>query len=348
VRIGIIGAGALGGTFAALLARTGHDVEVTARGAGLAAIREGGIRLSGGYGEAHVHPAAGEQLSVRPDLVLVCTKAQDAAAALVANGAMIDGVPVVVVQNGLDGVASAERVLPRSSCMGMLSIIAANYTEPGAVRVTTTAASYLGRPTKGRAGEGGTDDDAHGDPDEEVRRIAALLSEAVPVVAIGNFRGAQWTKLIVNMLNAVPAIVGRSVQDVVDDRRLRRVVAASMRETVRVGVARGIRFGSLQGLGDRRLRLFARLPLRIGQVLPWSMRVRMGDVPNLGSTQQSLRRGQLTEIDFLNGAVVREAEAAGLDAPVNRALVELVHEVERTGASLPPERVLAVLDRAGA
>lgn len=343
MRIGIIGAGALGGTFAALLSRAGQDVEVAARGAGLAAIREGGIRLSGGYGEAHVHPAASERLTVRPDLVLVCTKAQDAAAALLASGATIDGVPVVVVQNGLDGVATAERVLPRSSCMGMLSIIAANYTEPGAVRVTTTAASYLGRPMTGGAGDAG----AHGDPDEEVRRIAALLSEAVPVVAIGNFRGAQWTKLVVNMLNAVPAIVGRSVQDVVDDRRLRRVVAASMRETVRVGVARGIRFGSLQGLGDRRLRFFARLPLRLGQVLPWSMRVRMGDVPNLGSTQQSLRRGQLTEIDFLNGAVVREADAMGLDAPVNRALVELVHEVERTGASLPAERVLAVLDRAG-
>lgn len=333
VRIGIIGAGALGGTFAALLARAGHDVEVTARGAGLEAIRSGGIRLSGGYGDAHVRPAANERLTVRPELVLVCTKAQDAEAALAANADVVDGVTVVVVQNGLDGVATAERMLPRSSCLGMLSIIAANYTEPGSVRVTTTAASYLGRPSPGGS-----------DPDDEVRRVAALLSEAVPVVAIANFRGAQWTKLVVNMLNAVPAIVGRSVQDVVDDPALRRVVAASMRETVRVGVARGIRFGSLQGLGDRRLRRFARLPLGLGQLLPWSMRVRMGNVPNLGSTQQSLRRGQPTEIDFLNGAVVREADAAGLDAPVNRALVALVHEVERTGAHLPAERVTAVLD----
>ncbi|MRX42719.1 ketopantoate reductase family protein [Agromyces kandeliae] len=334
MRIGIIGAGALGGTFAALLARAGHDVEVTARGAGLEAIRAGGIRLSGGYGDAHVHPAVADRLTVRPDLVLVCTKAQDAAAAIVANGAVIDGVPVVVVQNGLDGVATAERLLPRSACMGMLSIIAANYTEPGSVRVTTAAASYLGR--------------GDGPPDAEVRRVASLISEAVPVVAVANFRGAQWTKLVVNMLNAVPAIVGRSVQDVVDDPSLRRVVAASMRECVRVGIARGIRFGSLQGLGDRRLRAFARLPLGLAQVLPWSMRVRMGSVPNLGSTQQSLRRGQPTEVDFLNGAVVREARAAGVDAPVNRALTALVHEVEASGAPLPAERVAAALEEVGA
>ena len=191
-----------------------------------------------------------------PDLVLVCTKAQDAEAAIAANAALIDGVPVVVVQNGLDGVDTAARLLPRSSCMGVLSIIAANYTEPGVVRVTTTAASYLGR------GDGPADD--------ECRRVAAR-----PLGGGAGHRdrrasaGAQWTKLVVNMLNAVPAIVGRSVQDVVDDRDLRRVVTASMRETVRVGIARGVRFGSLQGLGDRRLRLFARMPLAIGQLLPW-------------------------------------------------------------------------------
>ena len=143
------------------------------------------------------------------------------------------------------------------------------------------------------------------------------------------------------MLNAVPAIVGRSVQEVLHDRRLRRVVAASMRETVRTGIARGVRFGSLQGLGNARLRLFARMPLAVGQVLPWLMGVRMGRVPNLGSTQQSVRRGQPTEVDHLNGAVVREAAAAGLTAPVNAALTALVHEVERSGSFLPEERVLA-------
>jgi len=327
VRIGIIGAGALGGTFAALLARAGHDVEVTARGVGLEAIRADGIRLSGGYGDVHARVAAVEALTVRPELVLLCTKAQDAPMALGRHAELIDGVPVVVVQNGLDGVRTAERFLPHSTCVGVLSIIAANYTEPGRVRVTTTAASYLGR------GDGPADD--------ESRRIAAILSEAVPVIAIDNFRGAQWTKLVVNMLNAVPAIVGRSVQEVLHDRRLRRVVAASMRETVRVGMARGIRFGSLQGLSNARLRLFARVPVALGQVLPWMMGVRMGKVPNLGSTQQSVRRGQPTEVDHLNGAVVREAVLAELDAPVNEALTVLVHEVERIGEFLPEQRVLA-------
>ncbi|MEJ3403307.1 ketopantoate reductase family protein [Rathayibacter sp. YIM 133350] len=331
MRFGVIGAGALGGTFAALLEKAGHEVQVTARGSGLAAILSDGIRLSGGFGDAHAHPLAAERLSGGFDLVLVCTKAQDAAAAIAANARVIDGTPIVVVQNGLEGVETVRGLLPNSEVFGALSIIAANYTEPGVVRVTTKAASYLGR--------------GSGSPDAACMHWASVLSEAVPFVAVANFVGAQWTKLIVNMLNGLPAITGLSVQQVIADRGLRRALTASMREAIRVGEARGIRFGTLQGLGNRRLRLIARAPLWLGQALPLLMGARMGSVPNLGSTQQSIRRGAVTEVDYLNGAIVREAAAVGLRAPVNERITALVHEVERGEGFLPVQRVVReVLD----
>jgi 2-dehydropantoate 2-reductase len=256
----------------------------------------------------------------------VCTKAQDAEAAIADNARVLDGVPVIVVQNGLHGVVTAERLLPGSDCFGALVIIAANYTQPGSVRVTTAAPTYLGR--------------GSGPADEETLRWQAVLNEAAPTVAIANFTGAQWTKLVVNMLNALPAITGMTVQDVVAHRGLRRVMAASMREAVRVGMARGVRFGSLQGLGDRRLRAFSRLPLWAAEALPLRMRRRMGTVPNQGSTLQSILRGQRTEIDFLNGAVVREAREAGVSAPVNELLTELVHERESSNDFLQPAQVV--------
>lgn len=326
MRIAVIGAGALGGTFTALLARAGHDVTVTARGAGLAAIRADGIRVSGGFGEVHARPTALERLVESPELTLICTKAQDAEAAIAQNAQFIDGGAVIVVQNGLDGVRTAGRLLQRSDCFGALSIIAANYTEPGSVRVTTAAPTYLGR--------------GSGPVDAATRHWQSVLNAAVPTVAQPNFVGAQWTKLIVNMLNALPAITGLSVQTVVDDAALRRVMTASMREAVQVGVGRGIRFGAFQALGDARLRAFRHLPLALGQILPLQMRRRMGSVPNLGSTLQSVTRGQLTEIDFLNGAVVREGRLAGVPTPVNELLTALVHEVEASGRFLAPAEVL--------
>ena len=323
----MIGAGALGGTYATLLAGVGHEVTVTARGPALAAITQEGVRLSGGFGERHARPTAVDRLRTRPDLTLVCTKAHDAATAITENAAIVAGSPVIVVQNGLDGVTTAERLLPGSDCFGALTLIAAHYEAPGVVRVTTPATTYLGR--------------GPGAADAATRRWQAVLGEVCPTVTLDNFAGAQWTKLVVNMLNALPAITGLSVQQVIADAALRRVMTRSMREAVRVARARGARFGRLQGLDDARLSTFAVLPVWAGQLLPLRMGARMGAVPNLGSTLQSLKRGRLTEVDYLNGAVVREAALAGLPAPVNALLTTLVHEVEASGAHLSPAQVLA-------
>ncbi|MET4639400.1 ketopantoate reductase family protein [Mycetocola sp. 2940] len=327
MRIAVIGAGALGCTFAALLDKAGHEVILVARGAQLAAVTASGLRLSGGFGDWRTtRLVAVPTLSGPVDLALLTVKAQDAPAALAEHGGALGGIPVLVVQNGLDGVRTASEALPESSCFGALSIIAASYLEPGSVTVTTPATTYLGR--------------GSGAPDAEVLRFAAVLGEALPVEALPNFVGAQWTKLVVNQLNALPAITGLSVQEVIGHRGLRRVMTRSMREAVRAGIARGIRFGSLQGLSDRNLRLFARLPIVLGQVLPLRFAARMGSVPNPGSTLQSLKRGQRTEIDYLNGAVVREARLAGFRAPVNEVLTALVHEVEESGRFLSPREVL--------
>ncbi|MBG6214668.1 MAG: 2-dehydropantoate 2-reductase [Cryobacterium sp.] len=327
MRIAVIGAGALGSTFACLLAAQGHDLVVTMRGAALPTVLADGIRLTGGYGDRFARPLAVERLIEPCDLALICTKAQDAAAAIAENAAVLDGTPVIVVQNGLDGVTTAQRLLPQSECFGLITIIAAHYEGPGRVRVTTTAPSYLGR--------------GIGPVDAGTLRWQAVLGAAAPTLALENFVGAQWTKLVVNMLNALPAITGRSVQEVIGQAGLRLLMTRSMRETVRVGLGRGVLFGSLQGLSHRRLRVFALAPIWAGQVLPLSMRSRMGTVLNQGSTLQSLHRGQRTEIDFLNGAVVRAAAAAGVVAPVNALLTELVHEVERSGAFLAPAEVCA-------
>ncbi|GGF02308.1 ketopantoate reductase family protein [Mycetocola zhadangensis] len=325
MRVAVIGAGALGSTFAALLDRAGHEVTLVARGEQLKAVREHGIRLGGGFGDwrtTRLVAVPRLEAGSRVDLVLFAVKAQDTAAALDEHGDTIGGAPVLVIQNGLEGVDTVSSALPDSSCIGALSIVAASYLEPGSVTVTTPATTYIGRGT--------------GSPDAEVRKLEAELGEALKLSAIGNFVGAQWTKLLVNQLNALPAITGESVQAVIADRPLRRIMARSMRETVRTGIAAGIRFGSLQGLGNLRLRFFALLPVTLGQALPLLFALRMGSVPNPGSTLQSLKRGQRTEIDFLNGAVVRQARSLGRTAPVNETLTELVHKVEESGVFLTP------------
>ncbi|RQP13146.1 MAG: 2-dehydropantoate 2-reductase [Microbacteriaceae bacterium] len=331
MRIGVIGAGAVGGTFAALLAAKGHDVEVTARGAQLEAIRAGGLLLDGGWGEHRACVEAHATLAERPELAILATKAQDAVTALAANATRLEGVPLLVVQNGLGGLEVAHRELPDSPVLGALALFAASYLEPGHVTVTGPNPTVIG------AGPG-TDR-------ELLERVAATIGEALPVEVTDDITGAQWTKLLINHVNALPAITGLSVQEVVAHAGLRRIMAASMRETVRVARRIGVRFGTVQGVSGALIGLIGTLPVAFAEQLPRMLARRMGSVPNPGSTLQSIRRGQLTEIEFLNGATVHAAAAHGLQAPVNTAIVELVHEVERTGSFLAPAEVVRRVPR---
>jgi 2-dehydropantoate 2-reductase len=331
VRIGVIGAGAIGGTVAGLLARTGHEVSVTARGEHLAALREHGLRLDGAWGDSTTPVTAHEMLRDTPQLAFVCTKAQDAAAAIADNRASLTGIPVVIVQNGLEGLAAATALLPDSDVVGAIALYAASYLEPGRITVTAAGPTYLGS--------------GNGAPSATAGRAAAILDAVMPASAIDNFTGAQWTKLIVNQVNAMPAITGESAQKTLLDPTLGRIVTRSMREAVRIGLGTGIRFGKLQGLSHPLLRLFAVTPIGLGRALPRLMARRMGEVPNPGSTLQSIRRGQLTEIDFLNGAVVRAAKQAGLGAPINETLTALVHRVEHEGRFLATAEVADAVPR---
>lgn len=327
MRIGIIGAGAVGGTLAALLQKAGHEVEVAARGAHLAAIRDEGIRLDGGFGEHDARVAANEFLSTAPELAILATKAQDARVALDAHSAVLRGVPLLVVQNGLGGLDVAREELPDSPLTGGLALFAASYLSPGRITVTAGLPLVIG------AGDGTASD--------ELATLAATLGEALPTEIAPDLASAQWSKLLINHVNALPAITGLSVQEVVAHPGLRRVLTASMRETVRVAGRLGIRLAEIQGVSGRLLEAIGWLPLAVGAFFPRMLAERMGDVPNPGSTLQSIQRGQLTEIDFLNGAVVAAAQRAGVSTPTNAALVNLVHQVERSGQFLDPDDVLA-------
>jgi 2-dehydropantoate 2-reductase len=332
VQIGIIGAGAVGGVIAALLDRAGHSVEITARGEHLDAIRSHGIALTGAWGDHTARVVAGARLGRPAELVIVTTKAHDTAAALHANLDALHTTPVLVIQNGLAGVTTTSAISPTSPVVGGLGLFATSYVTPGTVTVTAAATTYLGGECATTAGA--ATEIAHG-----------VLEPVLPVRMLdgadaGTFANAQWTKLIINQINALPAITGLSAQEVIGNRELRLVMTAAMREAVRTGLNAGVRFGSLQGLNNALLTAFARLPLALGQRLPLEIGKRMGSTPNPGSTLQSIRRGQLTEIDFLNGAIVDTARATGRTAPINSALVTLVHDVERGGTFLSPAEVL--------
>lgn len=316
----MLGAGAIGCTLGGLLQLRGAaEVAFVARGAQLDALRRRGLRLELPAGPQHLAVRAAERLEGGADVVLAATKTQDLAAALRANAAAIGGATVVTAQNGLAAEALAAGHVPAAQVVGCICLLDACFLEPGVITVGALGGLVLGR--------------AEGPVDARVR-VAATLFQAAGVAATSTdrFRGARWTKLLVNLNNALPAATGRTVQDLYADPRGPLLAARSLHEGLAVARAEGVRLEPLPWASPALLHALGVLPPRLaGAVMARRVRQLFARAPLYGSTLQSLKRGKPTEIDHLNGEVVARGLAHGVPTPVNAALLAAVKAVEAGG-----------------
>ncbi len=326
MRIAVLGAGAIGSSVGALLAENGHDVTLVGRPDQVRAIRDGGLQVDGALGGFAARVRAAEALDALPDLALLAVKTQDVEAAVRGSGSHLRDVPLVTLQNGVRSDEIVARQLPPDKLLSAVVMVTATYLEPGRVTLVDRGRLVLGRP--------------HGPRDALAEEIARVLDPAVPTSVSDNLVGAHWLKLIMNLNNALPALSNRTLREVSASPFLRQLAVRLMREGIRVADHGGIRLEPLEGVPLRTVRLLARLPA------PWAGRIfaararRLGGRwPVLGSTLQSVRRGRPTEIDFLNGEIVVQGQRLGVPTPFNATVVELVHEVERSGKFSSPDRL---------
>ena len=317
-RIAIIGAGAIGSVLGAFLKRAGEDATLIARPEHTQAVRRNGLHVEGASGSFAVEMPAAERLDFQPDFAFLTVKTQDVLAALKANLPHLREASVVTFQNGVRSDELAATLVPPGRIISAVVNISATYLEPGRVTVNYPGALVIGRP--------------FGKPDEQLDSLAALLRHAAPTTISSNIQGVHWLKLIFNLNNALPALLNWPLHQVYADPYLRGLAARVMREGLGVLGRTGIRLESLPEAPLGLFRILAALPPPLaGLLLAARARRIRSEWPLLGSTLQSLRRGRPTEIDYLNGEIVRLAAQMGRPAPLNEALVQMVHRVEQTG-----------------
>jgi 2-dehydropantoate 2-reductase len=143
----------------------------------------------------------------------------------------------------------------------------------------------------------------------------------------------QWAKLTMNLNNAVSALSDAPTREIVFDPGYRRVLGAIIREAITVMRAAGIRPGRLGAIPVTWFPFVVHMPTALLKVVS---RAQLKIDPEARSSMwEDLARGRLTEVEYLNGEIVRLAESRGIDAPLNRRIVELVHEAERAGRGSP-------------
>ena len=333
-KVAILGAGSIGcfigGTWAAagvpvtFIGRPRLSGDVDQHGLTLSDYSGWQARLSPGDVDYRCGPEALEQAEV----IAVTVKSGDTAAAAddIAEHAQ-QGATVISFQNGVSNVDVLEQGLG-----GRFEV---------ARGMVPYNVAYLGKGRfhKGVAGA------LHAEQRGRVRDLAEAVGNGPGELRISDdMLGLAWGKLLINLNNAVNALSGRSLQDELKRRDYRRVFAASMREGLELLERAEIEPATVGPISPKVLpRIIDSPDWLFNNIFLKRWKI---DAKARSSMADDLAAGRKTEIDYLNGELVRLAERLQRAAPVNRAIVELVHKAEAGEDPLPPRALRkAVLGR---
>ena len=308
LNIAVMGAGAVGCYYGGMLARAGHQVVLIARPAHVQAVAAtGGLRLqTQTFDEIVALTASTEPDAVRgADVVLFCVKSTDTQAAGASIGPFLGASALVLcLQNGVDNAERLRQVLPRHAVAAAVVYVATEMAGPGHVRhkgrgelVIEPTAALTPAPALGSAA-----------------LAQALRGAGVPVEISDNVRGALWAKLILNCAyNAVSAITQRPYGETSQGEGVQALMRDVVAECLAVAQADGVRVPGDVSAAVR----------QIAETMPLQC----------SSTAQDLARGKRSEIDHINGLIVRRGQALAIATPANQVLWALVKLLETRGAA---------------
>jgi 2-dehydropantoate 2-reductase len=296
----ILGAGAVGLSLAGKLSSTA-TVYAACRPAHAGAIRERGLLMEGiwrgGTVDGITCVAGSEEVPSGVDFVIITAKGTDTRAICEEYAGVIRGLPLVSLQNGMGN----EEIIAGYTDTVIGGTVTTNFSVvgPGHVRVLSESAPM-------RLGVWSGNPEAAAALD---RLIRIIRSAGIPVEVSGDIRTGKWTKALLNIaVNPLCALLRAPVGAAADDD-LREIIAGLIHETFAVAGAEGVRLPWATA-DDYLVHLFTVQVPDFATVYP--------------SMYYDIRRGHRTEIDLLNGYIVRLGERHGIETPYNRCVAGLI------------------------
>jgi 2-dehydropantoate 2-reductase len=306
MRIYVIGSGAMGGIYGGLLFKTGVDVTlVDVREDHLAAIRRDGLSIGGVRGEHVVRiPAVERDAQLPPaDLAIVFTDCNATAdAARNARRLLKPEGFAVTLQNGIGNVEALVAELGAGRVAGGVTMNSGANPQPGRVLYTNAGLTSIG--------------EFDSRPSARIEALASMLNRAqIETRVVPDPMAEIWSKFVHNCsVNALAAVSGLRGGEIYRTPEMSALQDRVMDEIVAVVDAKGIKLPE----GDPRKKIKQHCRLRYNQP----------------SMMQHVEHGRQTEIDALNGALVREAKALDIPVPYNEAVVAFVKGVEKARRQL--------------
>jgi len=304
MKIAIVGPGAMGCLFAALLARSkaGHDVWLLDNdGVRARRLMRKGIAIEGLMScREKVRVTTDAEKIGHSELVIIFTKSYDTLRALNSIDPLLSSdTRVLTLQNGLGNLELITEKVGQKRAVGGATAHGATLLEAGRVKYAGTGETAIGRPGN--------------ESSLDLRRIARSFNAAGIVTRISrDIETVIWSKLIINAgINALAAVTRLRNGVLLESPVLRKMMRRTVMEAARVA-------------GRKNIRIKYRDPARKAES------VCRATSENICSMLQDVLRGKRTEIDFINGAISGQAKMLGLKAPFNEMLTGLVQGIEKS------------------
>jgi len=303
--IAVVGAGAVGSFYGAMLARAGHRVTLIGRPAHVQATTRNGLKLdlaSSSATEIIQIEASTELSSLRSaDLVLFCVKSTDSASVALQIAPYLSPHALIMsLQNGVENAALIAQHVPHA-VIPCVVYVATEIPAPGCVKHHGRGELVIGTMQVSRLS----------DPQKTLQEIVELFGSAqVPVQISQNVMVELWSKLMINCaFNAISGLAQIQYEKLAALESVRITQAAVVKEVIAVALADGIHLSEAVAL-----QAVAQISVTMGS--------------QKSSTAQDMARSKPSEIDHLNGFIVRRGQALGVATPVNQALFALVKLLE--------------------
>jgi 2-dehydropantoate 2-reductase len=309
MKIVIVGPGAMGCLFAAFLSKSltcsgrqereeiwllDKDKERAAK------IQESGISVEGISGDwrAEVKVTAEAKEIGSADLIIICVKSYDTKDAIMQAKPLVgDSTGVLTIQNGIGNIEIIGEVIGQDKVIGGVTNLGATLLGVGRVRHAGRGETVIGR--------------IDGKIPAELRSIREIFNKVGMEMRISrDIKGLLWSKLIINVgINALTAIARLNNGRLIEFEGTRRILREAVTEATRIAKR-------------KRIKLIYDDPLAKVEA------VCEATATNVSSMLQDVLRKKRTEVDFINGVIVRQAQELGIPTPVNSVLLHLVKTIE--------------------
>ena len=306
--IGIIGPGAMGCLLAGKIAQAGNEVLLLDHLPERAEIiNQKGLIIEGLQGTFRIRVPVTlnpEELS-ETNLILVCVKAYDTCSVARTLKGIGPGPMVLTLQNGVGNVETLGEFLPEEKIIAGITSHGATDLGPGQVRHAGQGDTFIGY--------GFPRGESDPEKDPQLGQVKLLLDRAgFFTKAVPKIENLIWSKLLINIgINALTTLTRLPNGKIIEFSGTKEILEEAVREGIEIGRKKGIHFV---------------YPDPLGQV----KKVSQLTSTNISSMLQDVLKKKRTEIDFLNGVIVREGQRYGIPVPTNALLTRLIKTIEES------------------